>query len=127
MDTDLAIEMDTAAGEHTTGRLHRHRHRLHWSSTDPRSYRDDRPFPGAIPGEAEIDGGQPRRSTATSCRSTSDSTSLAEEVRPVSTASPSTCWKVGYSSRNDMMCPVPGPHRGCGRGPALAQLVQKTE
>jgi hypothetical protein len=42
-----------------------------------------------------------RRSTSTSCRRTSNSTSLMADVRPSSTSSPSTCWKIKYNSRSD--------------------------
>jgi len=41
-----------------------------------------------------------RRRTATSCRNTSSSTSFDEAARPVSRASPSTCWKIRYNSRS---------------------------
>ena len=49
-----------------------------------------------------------RRRTATSWRSTRSSTSLAEEVRPSSRTSPSTCRKIQYSSRSDTpgSCPT---------------------
>ena len=48
-----------------------------------------------------------RRSTATSCRSTSSSTSLVEDVRPSSRTSPSTCWKIRYNSRSDTAAIIP--------------------
>ena len=63
-----------------------------------------------------------RRKTATSWRSTRSSTSLAEEVRPSSRTSPSTCRKIKYSRRSDTpgSCPTsdhrwsatPGPTSG---------------
>src|SRR6185295_2487913 len=49
-----------------------------------------------------------RRRTVTSCRSTRSSTSLVEEVRPISRTSPSTRRKIKYSSRSDTpgSCPT---------------------
>jgi hypothetical protein len=44
-----------------------------------------------------------RRSTATSCRSTRSSTSLVEDVRTMSRTSPSTCQKIRYSSRSEIL------------------------
>jgi hypothetical protein len=49
-----------------------------------------------------------RRSTANSCRRTSSSTSLVEDVRPISRTSPSMCWKIRYSSRSDTAEIMPG-------------------
>ena len=64
-----------------------------------------------------------RRSTATSCRSTSSSTSLVEDLRPSSRTSPSTCWKIRYSSRSDTAAIMPVRRRrpitaGQGRAPS---------
>jgi len=56
--------------------------------------------------------GLARRRTATSWRSTRSSTSFAEDVRPISTTSPSTWQKIKYSTRRDTLgsC-LPVDHR----------------
>jgi hypothetical protein len=52
-----------------------------------------------------------RRSTATSCRSTSSSMSLVEDGRPSSKTSLSTCRKSRYSSRSDTAAIMPDRRR----------------
>src|SRR4051794_40007802 len=61
-----------------------------------------------------------RRRTATSWRSTRSSTSLAPDLRPSSTTSPSTCRKIKYSNRNDTLgsCPT-SHHRWSTRQPRV--------
>ena len=51
--------------------------------------------------------GLARRSTATSCRSTTNSTSLVDVVRPSSKTSLRTCWKIRYNSRSDTAAIMP--------------------
>jgi len=48
-----------------------------------------------------------RRSTATSWRSTNNSTSLVDVVRPSSKTSLRTCWKIRYNSRSDTAAIMP--------------------
>ena len=49
--------------------------------------------------------------------------SLVEDVRPSSRTSPSTCWKIKYSSRSDTAEIMPGrprPSITAGQGPGLS-------